>query len=166
IATNDLCNKTFGVDEYRWIQEEIKETGDGSVLHGELMYSNTTVYQQYLSLVNGNQQVVEKFLREKLASDAFDKLHSTLKKVADNVGYMFVQAKRASNEAREQLDVDRHCYQFLMGLLRKELHGEDDINRDYAWLSNSEKSYGRWSGQCHAKARSAGKGISDNELGA
>jgi hypothetical protein len=128
-AIDDLCNTTLGAGHYTEIQNEIKKTGEGGILHDKLMYSNSTVYQQYLSLVNGNQQVVEKFLREKLASDTFDKLHSTLKKTADSLRFLFVQAKSASIYAMRRHymypDYEDPCYRLQLTVLRKKLYGDE-----------------------------------------
>jgi hypothetical protein len=122
-AIDDLCKKELDAEDYEWIQEQIKETGDRRVLHEYLMY-NETVYQQFLSLVNGNQQVVEKFLREKLASGAFDKLQSTLKVTADKVRYMVFEAKFIRDKVNGALRIDNDCYKFLRAQIRKELDGE------------------------------------------
>ncbi|KAK3806459.1 MAG: hypothetical protein J3Q66DRAFT_393058 [Benniella sp.] len=84
-AIDDLSNKTLGPDQCRMIQGQIKYDGDGTRLQNAPKDRNQAAYQQYISLVNGNQEAVEKFLREKLTSDTFDKLWSALKKTADNV---------------------------------------------------------------------------------
>ncbi|KAK3806461.1 MAG: hypothetical protein J3Q66DRAFT_359131 [Benniella sp.] len=122
-AIDALCKQEFDQEEYEWIQEQIKETGDAKVLHQWLQY-NETAYQQYLSLVNGNQEPVEKFLREKLASDSFDKLQSTLKETTDKVRYMVYRAKFLRDVVNRELRIDNNCYKFLRTLIRKELDGE------------------------------------------
>ncbi|KAK3806460.1 MAG: hypothetical protein J3Q66DRAFT_359130 [Benniella sp.] len=121
-AIDALCKEALDPEDYEWIQEQIKETGDGRVLH-EFLMDNETAYQQYLSLVNGNQEPVEKFLREKLASETFDKLQSTLKETTDKVRYMVVEAKNIRNRTNMFLRIDNDCYKFLRAQMRKELYG-------------------------------------------